>query len=113
MAPAQVTMNNLNSERIKNEKKTLLSLKLGTSSGSHASERCSQQNMIRGGGELFQIVNRDGTQRYPTYKIKHYAGESIDGTFYEEELQVTPNEYYKFKKSLKSHKIKGCPKRSW
>ena len=52
MAPAQVTMSNLNSERINNEervKKKLLSLKLGTLSGSHMPERRSQGNMIRGG----------------------------------------------------------------
>ena len=49
MAPAQVTVSNLNSERIKNEermKKRLLSLKLGTLSGSHVPERRSQGNMI-------------------------------------------------------------------
>ena len=41
MTPAQVTMSNLNSERIKNEermKKALLSLKLWTLSGSHVPE---------------------------------------------------------------------------
>ena len=65
----------------------------------------------RWSGELFQIVNRDGSQRYPTYKIKAYAGEPIDGTFYEEELQkVTPNEYYKVEKFLKSRQIKGLLK---
>ena len=62
----------------------------------------------RWSGELFQIVNRDGTQRYPTYKIKDYAGESIDGKM---ELQnVSPNECYKVEKFLKSCKIKGRPK---
>ena len=53
MAPAQVTMSNLNSKRIKNEermkKKTLLSLKLGTLSGSHVPEKRSQGHMVRGG----------------------------------------------------------------
>ena len=111
MAPAQVTMSNLNSEGIKNEekmKKTTFKFKLGNLSESHVPEREYDQ---RWSGELFQIVNRDGTQRYPTYKIKDYAGESIDGTFYEEELQkVTPNEYYKVEKILKSRKIKGRPK---
>ena len=52
----------------------------------------------RWSGELFQIVIRDASQRYHTYKIRDYAGEPI-GTFYEEELQkVTPNEYYKVEK---------------
>ena len=65
----------------------------------------------RWSGELFQIVSRNGAQRYPTYKIKDYAGESIDGTFNEEELQnVTPNEFYKVENFLKSRKIKGRPK---
>ena len=35
----------------------------------------------RWSGELFQIVTRDGSQRYATYKIKDYAGESIDENF--------------------------------
>ena len=40
-------------------------------------------------------------QRYPTYKVKDYAGDSIDGTFYEEELQkVTPSENYKVGKNF-------------
>ena len=65
----------------------------------------------RWSGEMFQIVNRDGSQRYLTYKIKDYSGEPIHGTFYEEELQkVTPNEYYKVEKILKSRKIKSHPK---
>ena len=92
-------------------KKTLLSLKLGTLSGSHVPERRSQGNNQRWSGELFQILNRDGSQRYPTYKIKDYSGEPIDGAFYEEELQkVIPNEYYKVEKILKSRKIEGHSK---
>ena len=115
MAPAQVTMNNLNSEGIKNEermKKTTFKFKVGDFVRiSRARKTFTREYDQRWSGELFQIVNRDGTQRYPTYKIKDYAGESIDGTFYEEELQkVTPNEYYKVEKILKSRKIKGRPK---
>ena len=54
MAPAQVTMRKLNSERMKDEermknKNPLLSLKLGTLSESQVLERRSQENMIRGG----------------------------------------------------------------
>ena len=59
--------------------------KVGTLSGSCISGRHSLGNMIRG-GELFQIVNRGGSQRYSTYKVKGYAREPINGTFYEEEL---------------------------
>ena len=62
---------------------------------SHARKMFTREYDQRWSGELFQIVIRDGQQRYPTYKVKDYSGEPIDGTFYEEELQkVTPNEYY-------------------
>ena len=50
----------------------------------------------RWSGELFPIVKKDGSQKYPTYTIKDYGREPIDGAFYDEELQkVTPNEHYK------------------
>ena len=52
-------------------KNTLLSLKFETLGGSHIPERCSLGQMIRGG-----LVEK--SQRYPTYKIKDYAGELID-----------------------------------
>ena len=115
MAPAQDTMSNLNSERIKNDermKMTTFKFKVGDFVRiSRARKTFTREYDQRWSDELFQIVNRDGTQRYPTYKIKDYARESIDGTFYEEELQtVTPNEYYKVEKILKSRKIKGHPK---
>ena len=62
-------MSALNSERKK---------KLGTLSGS------------------VQVVNKDGSQRYPTYKGERL---SIDGTCYEAELQkVTPKGYFKVEK---------------
>ena len=99
MASAQITMSNLNSERIKNKEriKNTFKFKVGDFVWvSHARKTFTMEYDQRWSSALFQIVNRDGTQRYPTYKIKDFARESIDGAFYEEELQkVTPNEYYK------------------
>ena len=86
MASAQVTMSKLNSERMKNEKNTF-KFKVGDFARiSRARKTFTREYDQRWSGELFQIVNRDGLQRYPTYKIKDYSGDPIDGTFYEEEL---------------------------
>ena len=60
----------------------------------------------RWNGKLFQIVNRDGLQRYPTYKIKYNAREPIDGIF----IKRSYKRYYKVEKNFKSRKIKGRPK---
>ena len=120
MAPAQVTTSKPNSERMKNKErmkneKNTFKFKVGDFVRiSHARKTFTGEYDQRWSGKLFQIVHRDGSQRYPTYKIKDYAGEPIDGTFYEEELQkVTPNEYYKVKKILKVAKLKVAPKKSW
>ena len=87
-------MSNLNSKRIKNDermKKTPFKFKVGDFVRiSHARKTFTREYDQRWSGELFQIVNRDGTQRYPTYKIKDYAGEELQ--------KVTPNEYYKVEK---------------
>ena len=106
MAPAQVTMSKLNSERMKNEK-TTFKFKVGDFQCvriSYARKTFTRECDQRWSGELFQIANRDGSQRYPTYKIKNYSREPIDGTFYEEELQKVMGKF------LKSRKIKGRPK---
>ena len=107
-APVQMT-NNWKPET-KTERKTF-KFKVGDFVRiSHARKTFSREYDQRWSGELFQIAKRNGTL-YPTYKIKDYARDPIEGTFYEEELQkVSPNEYYKVEKVLKSRKLKGKPK---
>ena len=65
-------MNNLNSEGIKNEermKKNTFKFKVGDFVRiSRTRKTFTREYDQRWSGELFQIVNRDGTQRYPTYK---------------------------------------------
>ena len=74
-------MSNLNSKRIKNEKKNSFKFKVGDFVRiSRARKTFTREYDQRWSGELFQIVNRDGiphTQRYPTYKIKDYAGSPL------------------------------------
>ena len=99
MAPAQVTKSKPNSERMKDEErmkseKNTFKFKVGDFVRiSCARKMFTREYDQRWSGELFQIVNRDGSQRYPTYKIKDYAGETIDGTFmkksYRRSLQMS------------------------
>ena len=61
-------------------------------------------------GELFRIINRYVRRGIPVYKVQDYAGESITGTFYEDEIQkveVPPDHVYKIEKVLKTRKRKG------
>ena len=37
----------------------------------------------------------------PTYKIKDYSGNEIQGTFYEQELQKTKQEIYRIEKVIR------------
>ena len=72
MAPAQVTMNKPNSERMKNEErmeseKNTFKFKVGDFVRiSPAKKTFTREYDQRWSVELFQIVNRDGAQRYPT-----------------------------------------------
>ena len=94
--PAEETVNKLNSEEKKREKNTS-KFKVGDYVRIlHARKMFTREYDQRWNGELFQIVNRGESQKYPSYNIKNYAGGPIDGTFYEEDLQkVSPNTYHK------------------
>ncbi|XP_033114873.1 uncharacterized protein LOC117115268 [Anneissia japonica] len=59
--------------------------------------------------EIFTISNRKGTPA-PTYKVKDWNGEEIDGTFYEKELQKvskTDKDTYRVEKVLRKRKRNG------
>ena len=78
---------------------------------SHTRKPFTREYEQRWSGELFVITDRIWNQDYAVYKLKDYAGDDIEGTFYEEELQkVTPNEVYRIEKIIKTRKRKGLPK---
>jgi hypothetical protein len=59
-------------------------------------------------GEIFTVKNRYMRQGIPVYKLKDYSGEDIEGTFYEEELQlVLMPEVFRVEKILRRRKVKG------
>ena len=60
-------------------------------------------------GEIFTVMDREIKQGIPLYTLKDYAGDKIEGKFYENELQkvvVDENTMYKIEKVLKSTKDK-------
>lgn len=60
--------------------------------------------------ELFIIKEREIKQYIPIYKVTDYAGEKIEGIFYEGELQqvfVDENTVYKIEKVIKKRTRKG------
>ena len=58
--------------------------------------------------EMFTIYKRFGRQ-VPVYKLKDDAGEILDGTFYEAELQkvIKEDDVYRVEKVLRKRKRKG------
>ena len=58
--------------------------------------------------EMFTIYKRFARQ-VPVYKLKDDAGEIIDGTFYEAELQkvIKKDDVYRVEKALRKRKRKG------
>ena len=59
--------------------------------------------------EIFTIVEVKLTSP-PTYKIAHFNGEEIKGTFYEPELQKTSQELFRIEKVIKRGKNKSLVK---
>ena len=60
--------------------------------------------------ELFKVIDRDTKQGLAVYQLEDYAGESVTGTFYTEELQpvvLQDNAVYKIEKILRYRKRKG------
>ena len=59
--------------------------------------------------EVFTISQVQYTEP-PTYKIKDYSGNEIQGTFYEQELQKTKQEIYRIEKVIRKCGIKSFVK---
>lgn len=60
--------------------------------------------------EIYNIKSRSHRQGYPIYKIETLQNESIEGTFYEPEIQLAimnDSDLWKIDKILKSRTIKG------
>lgn len=58
--------------------------------------------------EIFTVSKRYFRRGIPVYKLKDYAGEDVQGTFYEEELQLIQEpEVFRIEKVLKVHNMKG------
>ena len=76
---------------------------------SHTKKAFSREYDQRWTGELFKVVDRCWKQEHPTYTLHDYAGDTVEGTFYEEELQkVIP--FYSVEKVLKRRQRRGHPK---
>ena len=63
--------------------------------------------------ELFKVVKRARMQGKSMYTLEDFAGDSVDGRFYGEELQpvtVGEDEIYKIEKVIKERKPRGRPK---
>ena len=59
-------------------------------------------------GEIFTIVKRFKRGGLPIYKLKDYLNEEVQGTFYEQELQLVKEpEVYRVEKILRTRKVKG------
>lgn len=55
----------------------------------HQRQKLAREYDTRWTAEIFKIRERFIRQRKPVYKIKDWAGDNIDGTYYEPELQKT------------------------
>ena len=56
-------------------------------------------------------MDKHWKQEFPTYSLQDYAGDVVEGTFYEEESQkVVPNEFYRVEKVLKRRHRRSHPK---
>ena len=116
MAPAKVTEKNLphfmKPPKHSLRKKKKYKFEIGDYVRiSHTKKAFSREYHQRWTGELFKVVDRSWKQEHPTYTLHDYAGDTVEGTFYEEELQkVIPNEIYRVEKVLKRRQRRGHPK---
>ena len=116
MAPAKVTEKNLphfmkpSKQSLRKKKK--YKLEIGDYVRiSHTKKAFSREYDQRWTGELFKVVDRCWKQEHPTSTLHDYAADTLEGTFYEEELQkVIPNEFYRVEKVLKRRHRRGHPK---
>ena len=63
--------------------------------------------------EYYKVVKRERMQGKPLYTLEDYAGDPIEGRFYEEELQpvtVGADDIYQIEKVISSRKRRGQPK---
>ena len=116
MAPAKVTEKNLphfmKPPKHSLRKKKKYKFEIGDYVRiSHTKKAFSREYHQRWTGELFKVVDRSWKQEHPTYTLHDYAGDTVEGTFYEEELQkVIPNKIYRVEKVLKRRQRRGHPK---
>ena len=115
MAPVKVTEKNRPKSRPvtkQRQKKKKYKFALGDFVRiSHTKKAFSREYDQRWTAEIFKVVDRQWKQEFPTYTLQDYAGDSEEGTFYEEELQkVVPNEFYRVDKVLKRRHRRGHPK---
>jgi len=58
-------------------------------------------------GEIFTVRNRYMREGLPIYELQDYSGDDIEGTFYEEELQlVLMPEVFRIEKILRTRKVR-------
>ena len=58
--------------------------------------------------EIFAVAKRYARDGLPIYKLKEYDNEPIEGTYYEQELQLVKEpETYRIEKVLRTRKVKG------
>ena len=58
--------------------------------------------------EIFRVAKRYARDGLPIYKLKEYDNEPVEGTFYEQELQlVREPKVYRIEKVLRTRKVKG------
>lgn len=58
--------------------------------------------------EIFKVKRRFVRQGLPIYKLQDYQNEDLQGTFYEQELQLIKEpELYRIEKILRTQKVKG------
>ena len=58
--------------------------------------------------EIFKVAKRYARDGLPIYKLKEYDNDPIEGTFYQQELQlVNEPEVYRIEKIVKTRKVKG------
>ena len=63
--------------------------------------------------EYYKVVKRERMQGKPLYTLEDYAGDPVEGRFYEEEMQpvtVGADDIYQIEKVISFRKRRGQPK---
>ena len=75
---------------------------------SHLSRAFTREYEEKWTGEIFTVTRRFKRRGLPIYRLKDYLDEAVQGTFYEQELQLVKEpDVYRIEKILKTRKIKG------